>query len=56
VGWRPKKDLGQIYFLIFFYRVFSSYQEKNRDKKTEKKIGFGCLVGFFVEAFRHDFV
>jgi hypothetical protein len=45
-------------FSIFFYRVFELTSPRNaqkRDKTNREKIGFGVLLEFFVNAFRHDF-
>jgi hypothetical protein len=62
VGQRPKKDQGQIYFFdIYFIAIVflnSPHREtpKNVIKKNREKIGFGFLVEFFVQVFRHDFL
>jgi hypothetical protein len=52
VGQRPKKDRGQIYFLICFYGVFLL---PPLTEKKSRKTCFGFFVGFLVKAFRHDF-
>jgi hypothetical protein len=57
VGQSTKKGWVR-FFSIFFYRVFklpSPGNAQKRDKQIEEKIGFGFLVDFFVNTFRHVF-
>jgi hypothetical protein len=59
-GSEYEKGLGwDLFFRYFFNRVFelpSSRNAQKRDKKSfREKVGFGFLVEFFVNFFRHDF-
>jgi hypothetical protein len=62
-GWVRVRKRDGVRFIIYFPDIFlmvflnSPHREtpKNVIKKIEKKIGFGFLVDFFVQAFRHHF-